>query len=230
MSLDRSPRVAARIADSRRRILRAARTVVADEGYAAAQVAVVARIADVATGSVYRHFSSKVSLFSEMLRSVCERELEVVRAIAAEPGRSCALRISDAVTAFVDRALRGDGLAYAVIVEPMDPDIDAVRLQARARLAATFAALIREGVERGEFQDQDADVRGAAIVGAMLEGVVAPLTARDTASIDRESIAAELASFCTAGLTTPRVRAATSVVARRRSRSATSHAQETGAQ
>ena len=82
-----SPRVAARVADSRRRILEAARVVVAEQGYAAAQVAVVASVADVATGSVYRHFPSKASLFTEMLRVVCDRELAVVQAIAAERER-----------------------------------------------------------------------------------------------------------------------------------------------
>ena len=44
--------------------------VVAEQGFAAAQVAVVASVAGVATGSVYRHFPSKSSLFAEMLRSV----------------------------------------------------------------------------------------------------------------------------------------------------------------
>jgi AcrR family transcriptional regulator len=195
-----SPRVAARLADTRRRILRAARVVVAEQGFAAAQVAVVASVADVATGSVYRHFPSKSALFSEMLRSVCHRELEVVRAIADEPGRSALERIGDAVAAFVDRALQGDGLAYAVIVEPMDPEVDQVRLDARAALGRTFTELIEQGVASGEFAAQDARVRGAAIVGAFLEGMVAPLANRAERTPDRDSIAAELAQFCQAAV------------------------------
>lgn len=173
-----SPRVAARLADSRRRILDAARVVVAEQGFAAAQVAVVASVADVATGSVYRHFPSKSSLFAEMLRSVCARELEVVQAIAAEPGRTVLDRIGDCVSAFVDRALRGEGLSYAVIVEPMDPGVDQVRLEARAALAGVFADLITEGMATGELPQQDARLRGAAIVGAFLESVAGPLASR----------------------------------------------------
>ncbi len=194
-----SPRVAARQADARRRILEAARVVVAEQGFAAAQVAVVAQVAEVATGSIYRHFPSKASLFSEMLRVVCVRELEVVRAITAEPGRSAADRLTDAVATFVDRALRGEGLANAVIVEPMDPDVDQVRLEARADLAAAFAELITEGVAAGEFPRQDACIRGAAIVGAFLEGVVAPLADR-TAPLDRDAISTEIADFARAGV------------------------------
>ena len=194
-----SPRVAARLADSRRRILDAARVVVAEQGFAAAQVAVVASVAGVATGSVYRHFPSKSSLFSEMLRLVCDRELTVVRAIAAEPGRPLD-RIGDCVAAFTDRALRGEGLAYAVIVEPMDPGVDQVRLDARARLAGVFAGLIKEGVAAGELPEQDAHLGGAAIVGAFLEGVVAPLAGRAEVPPDRGAIAGELARFCQAAV------------------------------
>jgi AcrR family transcriptional regulator len=199
----RSPRVAARQADARRRIVAAARVVVAEQGFAAARVAVVARVADVATGSIYRHFPSKASLFSEMLRLVCARELEVVRAVTTEPGRGALDRLGDAVATFVDRALRGEGLAYAVIVEPMDPDVDRVRLEARAALAEAFAALIREGVAGGELAAQDAGIRGAAIVGAFLEAVVAPLAGRDSRPPDRAAIRTEVARFAQAAVSGP---------------------------
>ncbi|MBW0101484.1 TetR/AcrR family transcriptional regulator [Pseudonocardia sp. KRD-291] len=192
----RSSRVEARKADARRRILEAAREVVTEHGFAAAQVAVVASVADVATGSIYRHFPSKASLFSEMLRDVCRRELEVVRAVAAEEGRTATERIGDAVATFVDRALRGEGLAYAVIAEPMDPDVDQVRLEARAGLAQAFAELIENGVTAEEFPAQDARIRGAAIVGAFLEAVVAPLAERVTRPLDRAAVSAEVARFC----------------------------------
>jgi AcrR family transcriptional regulator len=195
-----SPRVAARVAGNRRRILEAARVVVAEQGYAAAQVAVVASVADVATGSVYRHFPSKASLFTEMLRAVCDRELAVVQAIAAERERPALDRIGDAVATFADRALRGEGLAYAVIVEPMDTGVDQVRLAARARLADVFAALIGEGVAAGELAPQDTRLRGAAIVGALLEALVAPLACRAEVPPDREAITREVAAFCRAAV------------------------------
>lgn len=192
----RSHRMAARQAEARRRILDAARVVVAEQGFASASVAVVASIADVATGTIYRHYPSKASLFSEMLQRVCQRELDVVTAVLRETGRTAADRIHDAAATFVDRALRGEGLSYAVIVEPMDPAIDQVRLDARADLAAAFAATIAEGVATGEFAEQDPHIRGAAIVGAFLEGVVAPLAARPVKTSTRELVSREIAAFC----------------------------------
>lgn len=174
--------------------------MVAEQGFAAAQVAVVASIAEVATGTIYRHFPSKASLFSEMLRHVCARELEVVRSILAEEDLSTPSRIADAVRIFVDRALRGGGLSYAVIVEPMDPDIDQVRLDARAALASAFAGAISGGVAAGELDDQDPHIRGAAIVGAFLEAVVAPLNARPVDTEVRDAVSRETAEFCRAAV------------------------------
>lgn len=196
----RSPRVAARMAGTRQRILAAARTVVAEHGFAAAQVAVVASVADVATGSVYRHFPSKAALFAEMLRTICDRELEVVRTIAEEDGRPAVDRIGDAVAVFVERALRGEDLAYAVIVEPMDREIDQVRLRARAALGEVFAGLIETAVRSGEVGAQDARARGAAIVGAMLEALVAPLADRSELADDLAGLPGELARFCQAAV------------------------------
>ena len=106
-----SPRVAARLADSRRRILEAARIVVAEQGFAAAQVAVVAAVADVATGSVYRHFPSKSSLFSEMLRAVCDRELTVIRATGVSVARLAGTALLAGLILVLFEMLLGEFLA-----------------------------------------------------------------------------------------------------------------------
>lgn len=194
--LSRSPRIAARQLEARRRILEATRLVVAEQGFAAAQVAVVASLAEVATGTIYRHFPSKASLFSEMLRQVCHRELEVVRSVLDDADLPASTRIADAVRTFVDRALRGGGLSYAVIVEPMDPDIDRVRLDARAALAEAFARAISDGIDSGQLPAQAPRLRGAAIVGAFLEAVVAPLDERPVPADIRDSVSRETAAFC----------------------------------
>jgi AcrR family transcriptional regulator len=196
MARPRSPRMAARLADSRRRILSAAKRVVANEGYAAAQMAIVAREADVGTGTLYRHFSSKTALFAEMLQAVCRRELEVVQAIAAEPGRPALDRLTDAVATFADRALQGGGLSYAVIVEPMDPEIDKVRLAARASLAQAFGQLIEDAIDEGGANEQDARIGGAAIVGAILQSLSEPLEVGLDLAEMRHHLPREIAEFC----------------------------------
>ena len=72
-------RTAARSAATRRRIVAAARGLIAEGGYAAAQVAAVAERAGVATGTVYRHFPSKADLFAEVFREASQHEVDAVR-------------------------------------------------------------------------------------------------------------------------------------------------------
>src|SRR5256885_14391755 len=77
-------RTEARRAQTRERIVRAAHDLVAEGGFANAPVAAVAKRANVATGSVYRHFSSKADLFAEVFRRAAQREVDAV-AEAPEP-------------------------------------------------------------------------------------------------------------------------------------------------
>ncbi|MGQ0843313.1 MAG: TetR/AcrR family transcriptional regulator [Sporichthyaceae bacterium] len=192
----RTERVEARLAQDRERILEAARGLVRDTGFAGAKVVAVAAAAGVSTGSVYRHFPSKGALFSEMLREICARELAVVSAVARTDG-AVADRVGAAIAVFAQRSLRSGGLAYAVIVEPMDPEVDEVRLDARRNLSRLFAELIAEGVAAGDFPPQHPLVGGAAVVGAMLEALVRPL---EDGAADPDLLVDQVRTFCVRAL------------------------------
>jgi len=174
MAYRRTEQVEARLADNRQRILRAARRVLTEEGLRAAQIGAVAAAAGVATGTIYRYFPSKADLFAEILRVICQRELDVVADIAASGG-SARDRLAGAVRAFATRALRAHRLAYAIIVEPADPVVDQVRLEFRRAQGRAFESIIADGLAAGEFPAQDVAVSAACLVGAFLEGLVGPL-------------------------------------------------------
>jgi AcrR family transcriptional regulator len=192
MAYRRTERVEARLAADRDRILAAARDVVREVGFANAKIVAVAAGAEVSTGSVYRHFPSKAALFAEMLREVCAREYAVAAAVAVTPG-PLVPRLGDVVEVFAQRSLRSGGLAYAVIVEPMDPEVDQVRLDARRELALLFAGLIDEGIRAGDLPMQNSYAGGAAIIGAVLEGLVRPL---QDGALDPDDLVAQLRAFC----------------------------------
>jgi AcrR family transcriptional regulator len=158
----------------RARILQAAREAVALNGWQEAQIAFIAARAGVATGSVYRYFDSKADLYAQVLALVSQREVEVVAAIADADG-TAAQRLVDAIQAFTLRAMRGRRLAYALIAEPCEPEIDAARLKYRAALSDQFARLVREGVRSGEFINVDANLAASCITGAFMEALVGPL-------------------------------------------------------
>jgi AcrR family transcriptional regulator len=155
-------------------IVEAAREAAIDGGMAAVQIVPVAERAGVAAGTVYRYFPGKVDLVGALVQSVAEREIDAVRRAAdAAPGPLSAL--AAAITSFGIRALRHRRLAWAVTAEPVDADTDVARQHYRRALADEIEARIRAAIEGGHLPEQDAAVAAAALVGAVLEGLIGPL-------------------------------------------------------
>lgn len=185
-----------RQADKRARILKAARELVADGGWAAAQVDHVAEKSGVATGTVYRYWSSKSELCAEVVATVSTREVGVVRAIADADGTPVE-KLEAAVRAFANRALQGRRLAWALIAEPVDPEVETVRLEYRAQLAHCFERILREGIMRGAFPRLDPAVAAACIVGAFMEALVGPLApAKGTGARADRHLVEQITQFC----------------------------------
>jgi AcrR family transcriptional regulator len=193
-------RTEARKAEARERIVTAARELIAHGGYAEASVAAVAQRAGVATGTVYRHFPSKADLFAEVFRNASQHEVDAVVAAAEEVEGTAAERIEAAVEAFSRRALRGRRLAWALIAEPVDPAVEAERLVYRRAYRDAFAGVIAAGVESGELPEQDPVLTAAALVGAMAEALVGPVSPTATAD-DTEAVIASIRDFCLRSVT-----------------------------
>ena len=176
MAYRQTPEVEARLQDNRSRILQAARALVSEGGWTEAQVASVAAAAGIATGTVYRYFPSKAELFAEVLALVSQREVDVLAAIAQADG-GASVRLHSAVATFVKRAMRNPRLAYALIAEPCDKEIDEVRLTYRAAISETIRAIVAEGQAAGEMRaDVRADIAATVIVGGFMEGLIGPLS------------------------------------------------------
>jgi len=187
-------RTEARRAEVREPIVRAALELVRRGGYRAASVVAVAERARVATGTVYRHFPSKSELFAEVFRVASQHEVDAV-AQAAGRHTDPAAQIAAAVETFSRRALRGRRLAWALLAEPVDPAVEAERLIFRRAYAANFATLLREGVEAGDIPPLNVDLAAAALVGAMGEALVGPLSPVGPKT-DEDALVADLVTFC----------------------------------
>jgi AcrR family transcriptional regulator len=194
-----TPRTEAKRAEARERVVTAAHDLIARGGYKAAPVAAVARRAGVATGSVYRHFPSKADLFAEVFRRASQREVDAMAEASAGDGLVLE-RLAAGVALWARRALRGRRLAWALLAEPVDPAVEAERLHFRRAYRDGIAALIREGIDRGELPDQDADLTAAALVGAIGEALVGPLSPAGEAT-DEERLVAALTTFCLRSVT-----------------------------
>jgi AcrR family transcriptional regulator len=193
-------RTEARKAAVRRRIVDAASELIARGGYAEAQVAAVAERAGVATGTVYRHFPSKSDLFAEVFREASQREVDAMAAAAEEASARGPERIAAGVESFARRALRGRRMAYALLAEPVDPAVEAERLVFRRAYRDVLAGVIADGVDAGELPDQDVEVSASALVGAIGEALVGPLSPTASAR-GREAVIEPLVQFCVRAVT-----------------------------
>jgi AcrR family transcriptional regulator len=174
MPYRRTENVVRRLAEREQSILDAATAMAAEGGMAAVQIAAVAERAGIAAGTVYRYFPSKTDLVAELMAAVASHELDAMkRAADAAPGPLSAL--AACIATFAARALHERRLAWAVIAEPIDADVDAMRLDFRQSLAAELERRIRTAVAGGHLPDQDARLAAPAIVGALMEGLIGPL-------------------------------------------------------
>lgn len=173
----RTEAVRARLDEQRAGLLRAASAQLAEVGYAGCSVTAVAARAGVATGTVYNHFAGKRELVDEVFRQLAGREVAAVRlAVAAEP--TAPEQLVAFVTTFAARALRAPRLAYALLVEPVDVSIDELRLEFRRAFRDVAAGAIAAGVAAGHWPPQPPELVAAALVGAIGEALVGPLSGR----------------------------------------------------
>lgn len=185
MAYRRTENVVRRLAEREQTILDAAHSIAGEEGMGAVQIAAVAQRADIAAGTVYRYFSSKNDLVAEVIAAAASRELSAMRAAAdAAPGPLSAL--AAAIATFGARALQERRLAWAVMAEPVDADIDALRLDFRRAVANELQARIRTAIAGGHLPDQDNGIAALVVVGAVLEGLVGPLA--PSAGTAREAV------------------------------------------
>jgi AcrR family transcriptional regulator len=184
MAYRRTENVTRRLAARRAAILTAAAGAAAEGGMAAVQIAPVAERAGIAAGTVYRYFPSKAELVAALVAALSEREIAAIeRAAKAAPGPLSAL--AAAITTFAARALAEPRLAFALIAEPVEPDLDLARSAYRRALAAQVERLVRNAVEGGHLPEQDAALAAATLVGALGAGVVgalAPVAPADAAA------------------------------------------------
>ncbi|WP_393054237.1 TetR/AcrR family transcriptional regulator [Streptomyces sp. LN549] len=159
----------------RERLLDAARELLTEGGYAAASIAALADRAGVATGSVYNHFASKQELLAAVFRHVAGHELAAVRE-AVQAGSGAAQQVRALVEVFSYRALRSPRTAWALLAEPVDPLVEQERLTYRRGYHALAESVVAAGVATGELPAQNPRLSAAAVIGAVSEALLGPLS------------------------------------------------------
>jgi AcrR family transcriptional regulator len=182
-------------ANTRARLLRAAAEVTEEGGYGAASVAAIAKRAGVSTGALYRHFPSKAELFVDLFRRAGDHELGAMEAAAAKR-ESYLEKLEAVLRTYAARALATPRLTWALVYEPVDPLVDVERLTYRRKYREHMAELIRQAITAGELPKQDADLAAAAVVGAMAEALVGPISPVDSQRRSETKIVVGVVELC----------------------------------
>lgn len=201
MAYRRTDQITARLAQNRRDILNAAREIVAKNGFGAAQMSEVAKRAGVATGTLYRYFTSKEEICRQVFREVSSREMNILAGIAASDAPASE-RLEKVLTSFAGRAIQGRRLAYALLAEPVDQGLTEERARFRRTHAEIFAGILEDGVASGEFAPCDTRIIAACMAGAIPTALIGPL-APDSQDLDENAdrIVNEIVAFCFSGIT-----------------------------
>ncbi len=186
----------------RERILACALQRVSAGGFAALTMQALAEDVGIATGSLYRHFRSKGELAAEVFAVASQREVDAL-AMALRGSGSAAERLRTGLEQFAARAWHSRRLAFALIAEPVDPEVDEQRLLYREAYAELFIELLEEGVRAGEFRVEQIGLVAACLVGAIAESLIGPLSpparaAREAGqpTLELAQVSASLATFC----------------------------------
>lgn len=166
----------ARLDAQRDAILDATGRIMAQHGFAGCSIAAVAAEAGIAAGTVYNHFDGKSDLLAEVFRILVGREVEAVRAVVTVRSDSVE-KATSVVETFAGRAMKSPRLAFALLAEPVEPAVVALRLEYGALFRDLFVELIEEGMRTGEVPPQNSGVVASALVGAIDAALVRPLLA-----------------------------------------------------
>lgn len=165
----------AKKAEVRLKILSAAKSLVLAGGFRELSMSAVAKKAQVATGSLYRHFANKTELCTELFCIASGEEVAHMRAVA-ESNATAEEKLVLAIETFLIRAFKGANLAWALIAEPLDPALEQQRIIYRRNYVDVFVTVINQGISEHNFTAQDSRIAATAMVGALAECLVEPLS------------------------------------------------------
>jgi AcrR family transcriptional regulator len=195
----RTPKTELQKLERRARILREARASIARAGFSGSKIKEIAERAGLSEGAVYRYFPTVTNLFVEVFREVALHELEVARHAASVSGPA-GDRLQSAIRSHVQRALRRPRLAYAMLAEPLAPELEATRLICRKSFHELFAQVMEEAIVASEYRPFDVQTAAACMVGALDEALIWPLAFR-TGDVDFPERRIEfVVGFCMSGI------------------------------
>ena len=187
-----------RMEQNREAILQSARELIAQGGIKDAQIQAIAERAGVSSGLVYRYFDNKSQVLIEVLSEAIQHEVKILNHIA-ESELSSKQKLDKAVTTFVKRALNSPQLAYSLMFEPVDAELEHERFRSKQLIKQSIKEILAAGKINGEFGFEDLNTAALCVVGAMTFVVIEPLNPSRNVMFDqnyKDYFVKQIAEFC----------------------------------
>ena len=195
---------AERTATAARRMIRAAASLIARQGYTKTTLSQVGKEAGYTGGLVSHHFGSKEGLLRELVGTITGRFYsdQLEPALAGHEGLDALFALTDAY--LEELRLREERMRtlYVLMGESLGPvsEINPVFAELNRGFRVNMRTMIESAIARGEVRpDVDADAAAALVVG-MLRGVALQWMA-DPECFDLEAVGAQLREAVRASLT-----------------------------
>ena len=187
-----------RMEQNREAILQSARELIAQGGIKDAQIQAIAERAGVSSGLVYRYFDNKSQVLIEVLSEAIQHEVKILNHIA-ESELSSKQKLDKAVTTFVKRAMNSPQLAYSLMFEPVDAELEHERFRSKQLIKQSIKEILAAGKINGEFGFEDLNTAALCVVGAMTFVVIEPLNPSRNVMFDqnyKDYFVKQIAEFC----------------------------------
>ena len=198
MSYKRSSLMQKRMEQNREAILQSARELIAQGGIKDAQIQAIAERAGVSSGLVYRYFDNKSQVLIEVLSEAIQHEVKILNHIA-ESELSSKQKLDKAVTTFVKRAMNSPQLAYSLMFEPVDAELEHERFRSKQLIKQSIKEILAAGKINGELGFEDLNTAALCVVGAMTFVVIEPLNPSRNVMFDqnyKDYFVKQIAEFC----------------------------------
>lgn len=198
MSYKRSSLMQERMEQNREAILQSARELIAQGGIKDAQIQAIAERAGVSSGLVYRYFDNKSQVLIEVLSEAIQHEVKILNHIA-ESELTSKQKLDKAVTTFVKRAMNSPQLAYSLMFEPVDAELEHERFRSKQLIKQSIKEILAAGKINGEFGFEDLNTAALCVVGAMTFVVIEPLNPSRGVMFEqnhKDYFVKQIAEFC----------------------------------
>lgn len=151
------------------RILDAAERLFRHYGYTKTNVADIARELGMSPANIYRFFSSKADIHQALAKRMLEASYQVALANAGRPV-SAAERLRDHILQqhrITLETMIDEQKVHEMVIIAIEQQWPAIE-EHLERIRALIAVLIKEGVEAGEFRDQDVELAAENFMSSMV--------------------------------------------------------------